>query len=883
MFADKNRVELLVDQIFFEEPTFSLHDYMTSALLDLRRAMARETQLVEDEALGRPPRLAEWLQTGIVLPPWESELLFELFAEYPLSVIQGGSGCGKTSALVYAASYCARVVSKLKNDGKIPLINKLLFAVDLQDQDEYLKTTFRDKAAQDQQTAQFLASFCSTLDTDLQTSVADDIIGDLFDRTFLRQAESPNIFTTRVLDVRFRVGAYHRKQNPGQMADWDTALRALNSEDMPHGRVVARYLLLQELARQQFDRCSTRLVLVVDNVDPFPDYLQTALIRTFQAVTHGYRAQGGAFVSPFSICLLARHSTVTRRSGALDGVEAHRVPFRAADPADLIFFRLSSFLVAPNRLKTWGELSGPDRERLSDRLWLLWQRLTNPQEQFSRVLSGLAGTNARTGCKLARWWVLSPRLLIVKGNSPTDNSSVTRAVGAALLLRVAHATARAIRSGGPCLNEPEVIEDIPQRVFGNLLGILLGNRIVRMAEGMPLLAHDVRTEFSGYALGVIRGLFRLDEHNRMGAAASSPVIEATHEVVRAVTKEAKDIPALRKRLAEALTAMEKERRAKLDMLHPEDQEIAKAACLWLCNAVTRGITGSIGETHADESVAEAVLNKKPLPDRTKPNRWESTSILISPDSQYQRTERSALNVFSADGIGPSPVALHVLCGLQEAKHGLDAVVIKERLGLWGFGDHEIRLALRGMVEVDHRLVYSKVKDFSDGMQDWFDAYHPVHISSAGSQYLKSVIPAPAYLQWALIEPSRLREALGGDKVPQRLGTGLGRVAIALEGLRFFRADEIRRLKLMGENRPHDLQKSLSPVLWAFFSSLARFIIDISGLQSFNRQEAQRIANDFIVFANDQYTEFQDTFGMVPDEWGLQLGSATLDYRIRFRE
>jgi hypothetical protein len=86
---------------------------------------------------------------------------------------------------------------------------------------------------------------------------------------------------------------------------------------------------------------------------------------------------------------------------------------------------------------------------------------------------------------------------------------------------------------------------------------------------------------------------------------------------------------------------------------------------------------------------------------------------------------------------------------------------------------------------------------------------------------------------------------------------------------------------MGENKPRDLRKSLSPVLWAFFASLRRFIIDISGLQTVNRQEAYRVASDFLSFADDQYTEFQEAFGMVPDEWGIQAGYARLEYNSRF--
>ena len=770
---------------------------------------------------------------------------------------------------------------QVKGRKKRFLVEKLLFAVDLQDQDENLKTTFIDKVAQDQQISQFLASFCSMLDTDLQTSLSDELIGDLFDRTFLHPRTGVNALTTRLSDVRFRVASFYNRANPGQRADWNNALQALNSEELPHGRVVARYLLLQELARLQHDLASTKLVLVVDNIDPFPDYLQTALIRTFQAVTHGYRAQGGAFISPFSICLFARHSTVTRRSGALDGVEAHRVPFRAADPADLIFFRLSSFLISPKRLKAWTDLPSRDREKLGDRLWLLWQRLTNPQDQFSRVLSGLAGTNARTGCKLARWWMLSPRMPTVLASSPADEPALAKAVGAALLLRIAHATARAIRNGGPCLSEADIIEDIPRRVFDNLLGILLGNRIVRLAQRMSLLTNDVRTDFSDYALKVINDLFGHDEQNRIGKIASAPVAEACHEVAKIFASEPKERNTLSKKLALALSAMERERRPKLQSLRQEDKAIAQAACLWLCDAIVRGIRGEDTESHADEILAETVFSARSIQDRSKPNRWESTSILISPDSQYQRSDRSALNVFSSDGVNVSPVALHVLCGLQEAKHGLDGLVIKKRLLLWDFDDTEIRQALRGMVEVDHRLIYSKVKDFSDGMDDWFDAYHPVHISSAGSEYLKSVIPAPAYLQWALIEPSRVRAELGGERITGRLGNGLNRIAIALDGLRLARADEIKRLELMGHNRPQDLQKSLSPVLWIFFASLSRFIIDISGLRSLNRPEAQRIASEFIKFANEQYILFQNTFGLAPDEWGIYLGNADIEFHQRF--
>src|SRR5262245_61897767 len=168
-----------------------------------------------------------------------------------------------------------------------------------------------------------------------------------------------------------------------------------------------------------------------------------------------------------------------------------------------------------------------------------------------------------------------------------------------------------------------------------------------------------------------------------------------------------------------------------------------------------------------------------------------------------------------------------------------------------------------MVNVDRRLIFSGVKDFTDGLDTWFDTYHTVHISSAGSGYLEAVATNPAYLQWALLEPKQLFQRLGGESLMPKLTSGMGRLEVVLDGLVILREDELLGAEKLKRREYLDVNRSLSPIGWIFFGSVQRFIIDISGFKSAKTTEAAEIAGRFIEFGKKLRQEHEEVFGGVP--------------------
>jgi hypothetical protein len=712
----------------------------------------------------------------------------------------------------------------------------------------------------------------------------DEQLGTLFTSAFLTPlAGEAADRSTRTAAVRHRVRETYAKIQMNQEPTRATIKPVLKTLESNHDQIVARYLLLQELAEIQRQEHRRRLILAVDNMDPFPEYLQKDFIRTLETVEHGFATISPARRKSFSVVLFARYSTATRHSGTLDGVSAHRVNFRAPDPADLVFFKLSMFLLNLQGVVGWDMITKSDREELVARAWYLWEKLASPKSQFSQVFSGLAGTNARTGYKLASWWLTSPRLSyrLAPKEPIVGEETVARALAFALLVRLAHAVARGIRAD----EAPESLEAweklLVAQFFDNLLGVMVDNHVVRRRTAPYELKDDVRALLSDKARSHLAALLGDPIWKRVRDAANAPVAEAVYDVSEIVRKVAQP-GTLADTLGRALRREEQERRHRLNRIEQRDHEMAEALCFWLLEAAVRGaaaINRQAAEGGDPADVLPGVV--RPFERSSRPNRWEAVSVLVSPESDRRRTEHSAINLFSADGITVSPVALHVLCQLEEKDRGLEGVLLRERLRHWGFDDHQIMQAFRDMVTVDRRLIYCGVKDSAFELEGWFDTYHEVKITSAGSSYLNRVGSTPAYLQWALLEASNLYEHLGGgnrEAMQKRLATPSGRVDLVLRGLKHVYADESERLRHLVRSSV-DAQRSLSPLCWVFFGSLRKFIRDISGFKV--GEEKRRLAEEFLLFAKELRADRLQLFPVFPRDWDHSLADAEEDFRERF--
>lgn len=877
MISDNETIAAFLKGLFSENPAKERDIYFPSALMDIRRAMADTSQFVKEEALNRRSHRPKELRFGLGLPPWETELLAQMFVGRPVILVQGGSGCGKTSALSFVREYCHNIPWSSDEDGFG--YRSVLLTVDLQDQPDYLKKKMDSEEERQNQSRHFLTALVEGIDAHLQLALTVTQLGRLFTATFLSDDYDQSAdYVTRAVQVRQRVHVKYRDTQLTQTPTWTTIQPALKALESQHDQVIARYLLLQELGCIQRQEHNRALVLAIDNIDPFPEYLQRDLIRTLETVAHGSTALTIGRPDSFSIVVFARFSTASRHSGTLDGVSAHRVNFRAPDPADLVFYKLSGFLMNPGAAAGWTDISEEDRDELLGRAWYLWERLASPKSQFSEVLSGLAGTNSRSGYKLATWWLMSRRLAYPMATKETaDALAMSRPLAFALLLRMAHAVARGLLTVSA---EIETIDEWEKAVvklfFAHLLGIMVDNHVVRKLGQVGEDGRDARAHLAGKAREHLAAFMADPKWERLRAITNAPVAEAVYEVSRPIKASVAMIDYLTGGLERALRREEEALRDSwLERLEQGDRHLAQALCLWLIEGAVRGavaINRKAAEGDPSDVLPEVV---RPFAKAMKPNRWEAVSILVSPDARRSRTHRSAINLFSADGASLSPVALHVLCLLEEKDQGLQGIVIRERLRILGFTDHQTMRALMDMVDVDRRLIYSGVKDFTYGLEGWFDSLHDVRISSAGSGYLNKVASTPAYLQWALLEPTELYEKLGGEQIEKRLEIGSGRLELVLNGLKLVASDESDRLVKLGSV---DMHYSLSPLAWVFFRSLNRFIKDISGYKA---SDARSLAAEFLAFAMELRAERLGLFGVFPKGWDYWLSDAQKEFDERF--
>lgn len=867
----------VLDTIFAETPASKPNSYLTSCMMDVRRAMHSDSLRVKEARLREAPDLPAWLVGPVTLPPWEAKLLSEVFTSRPVVVVQGGSGCGKSSARYFLTHHCRDLAV-----GHGRFFPYLLIVIDLQDQPEALKHKYEADSERLKQIEEFLVEFADTLDSELERLTAPDVLESIFRDAFLSERQSEVI--TRAEKVRLKVGRSFRQQHPEDIVNWATVRSALEVLTNGHDQTVARFLLLLELGHKIWENDGHPLSLIVDNIDPFPEYLQQALIRTFEAISHADR------VDPqkshhFSIVVFARLSTSTRHSGAMDGVAAKRVSFHAPDVADLVFYRLTAFMLAPVTLGSWGKLSTDVQAELLARMWRLWARMVDEEGGFSKLLSGLAGTNGRIAFKLAKGWLTSNRL--PSGLSPPaarDFIFIEEAVAAAMMGRVANALARWIEI------YPEDGETLGEWLELGIRRILIDYCLIEEGESPDRDNRDIRRAVSAVARSALRKALAQDGATKgMVLAAGSSISRATEVLFAERDVPFRTTDELRGELASILSKLE----GQFYSLDKRNAALGVGLSDWIINAILRGFRQdpvevlSIGELLVNriEHVIYADQGSAGLSRATglRPSRWEAKSILVSPESIDRRSALSAINLFSADGTSISPVALNVLALLEESEGGVHAVTLSKRLEEWGYREEHVIAALTDMVHPDRRLVYSAVKDIRDGVATWFqDSSTVVHISAAGSGYLKAVGIEPAYLQWSLLEPDAIRQELGGSEViEEEIKWAIGRLRLVLKGLKGVWRDERDRIERIQHRLDQDEHEHLGPVVRILMDGLGRFIRDIAGQRRVHEGHATALAVQFIEFGADVLREHRRLYGGVPARWEERWAFADNDFRNLF--
>ncbi|MCP4599593.1 MAG: hypothetical protein GY847_03475 [Proteobacteria bacterium] len=883
VFSHENEVIKLLSNVLSKRPAVSDDTFIESSVLDLRRRLDTKTNLILEDVILQNIKVPKALRAGVYLYPWEAELLNAVYCGEEIILIQGASGCGKTSGLSFLKRYCQildEAEAPEKCEHKSP---PRLLVIDLQDQAEELKTKREREADKSVQTDKLLQCFCNCMDDLLKQVLSEKNAAKLFRKTYLHNPLPEQGHTCALATVKRKVREAAEKELTS-VKTWDVILMCLDRGQTSHEKVVSRFLMFDSLASHlaRIKNNGLRVILAIDNIDPFPEYLQSRLLETIQSICsagfQGPLALGGNF----SIVLFARLSTIERNEGALDALDPHRIAFRSPDPSEFVFLRLTAFLLNPLSYPQWQSCEKSDQEEILARTWELWERLTSQKSEFSQALSSLAGTNLRTACSLSKSWLLSKRLPQLRGTCPPVDK-IQLFLGAATLIRLATAVARAISNGGVPKNEDDLIERLGDSLFDQLLSMLSGHKLVHVKKHGKMTEDGYRHKLAAASRATLQTLLDGKEQEQARESAESIIIAAAWDSAGNQQSKINRGRRLSAKAKKSLLKKEVTLRPKMEeLVSAEDASRAKQICQWIIMAISQGLgLGLVPKPHVDaRAMFRELASVKAEGSDARLSRWLATSTIISPDSEEGRTEHSALNLFSADGISVSPVALHILCHLQEARAGLYGSEMERRLKAWGFERSQIIQAIADMVSLDRRLIYSGVHDEKENIEKLFEPYHILHISSSGSAYLSYVAATPAYLQWALLEPSELKARIMSENVSRK--PVLGRLERALIGLRHIRNDESRRVRNMVETSGVNAQRSLSPFGWIYIGSLTRFMVDMSGIRDrVDRYSAHEIAHSYLKFALEIITDHQKIFGIRQPEWEYKYDHAVDEHKKRF--
>lgn len=878
-----------LEDMLSTHPAGSLDLYITSATMDVRRAMQRQSANVEEKVLWNQVRtLPPWVPKDKSLPPWEAQLISEMFGRRPVVVVQGGAGSGKTSARTFLQLFCKDLVADSSAD--VESLQHAILSVDLQTEAQALKERVKNEKERLIQEELFLTNFASKLNFLIQHNVPSSLISWAFKKSFLDVESDGNITASKA--VALEVTENFLAKNPeilGKDGEVDESaiswakIKSCLGETLKtgHEQIIARYRLLHILGELVWSEHQRPLVLSIDNIDPFPEYLQQRLIRTFES--NAYTSTSSRNPSKFNIVLFARLSTTTQNDGALDSVGAKFVSFHAPDPADLVFYRVSEFLVAPYTFDSFKSLDPEVQINNLSRVSAFWEHLVDTRGGLSSLLSGLAGSNGRTAHKLATEWIKSPRLDRVSMELPREQG-LKRAIALAVLARIARSFGRSIQviSEENCARQLNVSR---QELLAEVL-IKTGECLATLLENYGVFEtpsgtnngprRRIHHSINKIMIELVNSSRETDLVDAAGESIFNEIYLAKERVV-AIDGESTIFTSLTETVERYVANRSKDLESK--------SEIERSLLAWIgrmilignrYNSEARVNSGFSRFIHAElfNQAPRAVL---------RPTRWQAASILVSPSREYGKSEFGAVNIFSANFERICPVALHTLCILQELDGGISPRVITEHLKEWGFKKQQRYDGFREMVRVDNRLIYSRVQDLRDGLDAWLsDPFNKLQISSAGSSYLSSVVSIPAYLQWSLLSIKSIRAKLGANQLRDNEGSALGRLKLVLEALKLVREDEIERSEKIAKLNTRDLRKAYSPLAWVYLGSVQRFVIDIYGILNVGFSDRQKLAYEYMKFGARLIGDIRGRFESAPIVFEEQWSHASVQYTALFK-
>jgi len=758
-------------RVFDDKPTYEPTNYIVSAIGEIRRTLTAGNEH-EVRSLYEDTKLPRWLGSGRHLGPYERILLADLIsAREGLIVFRGGTGSGKSSVLYRLKRYVDIAFSRDQKAADVA--SSCLGLSDLQDLSPQLIDERTDLRARDAQTDALFFEIARRIEvaTDgllkgTQTSLAD------LAEAALAVADGADGTGGWQVVAREMRDSLSEKDNRER---WSVARFHFQKPYLkPDDLCRAALLPLVELGRRLRAK-GHRLILVVDNMDHIPNYLQNTLAQFLaRAIETSLWRE-----SAVSVVLSMRLSSSSDPIAAL----AHYVwrTHDAPDPAQIVYLRLTQALLNQNAHSSLMDGDESAAKHLELRLVAFWLRLSDPDGRMYQVLSGIAGTNIRNALLHAKAWCLSDDLEYVelpRNELERFRKELPRAVAEPMLQDIAASAARAVASvlsrawkDGRERNVTPEPQQLATRVCDVVFDVLRDTRVLEGGDG------DGTRCVVGRKVARALEKFAVDGGSRGGGW---PRLEVELRKALPKLQEREYAEVGRRTFAKAESALE-----HLVQRRPELGALGTFLVRLVCRTGGEVFGGAPKRSEAAQGLGGRVRElRQVIQALERPSRYNSNRLLLEEELEEQDIDCRAANLLADRNGSLCGAGLRIVYRLAERRRVPFTIqTLVSDLESEGFGRDSYRNALDDFIGVSRRLVYSRVNDHARGVDRLLDEPNAtIHLSWSGRLYLDELLETPAYLQWALSDPSG---------PPERV---LGRLARTKAALNAMAEEEFVRFK-----------------------------------------------------------------------------------------
>lgn len=839
---DAPPVRNLLGAIFNSTPVSSSTEYVGSACYELRRSFGQHQNHTFVQV--RDSELPEWIPEKLSFGPYERSILAQiLYSASNVVIVRGGTGSGKSSLVEVLTKIASEAAVKSDWQNTVGA-RTFLAAIDLQVPGQSLTHPSTDDAQRQRQyndlyellADAFWRRF-TTITTD-ETQVA--VIRELWQQRVDHTDPVGNV-ASALLAFQEAVGLNEVDFEAAQAASLIKKCKAgVASIRSPETRLYISMLPFYRLGVLHKRLGDKRFVLVIDNLDPLPSYVQSKLWQTFNGFFCASLTKGCGLIAALFLRISSAHDPACTFTANVVADHA------ALDAADVVFYRTTYFLLNPTKFNGWLALHRSTQIALLNRLALLWCSLSNRESHASSVLNALSGTNLRNGFEYAIQWVQRVQFRDSQ-DQPVDDkhwTAISKTVLESLLgakcdeigraivegLRVkmqATELKRVVLDNGPHkagVHVGEFLIEIAWRCFVDL-GVFKSQNECHLRSVVSKAIHDDEANLSQFKSSVASfgesafgyGLSNLVLSNVStirSAALESAVIEG------GTTPQEPEVEFVRGLAATVRSKFVRYCDSKAEEMGLETTALSSWKIVHFAQSLQdlETVIAESTKSQSDfQSIGQATRKSLSLTKRMQSliGSYSRHDILAPLLNAEQSLSALALNLFTIDGRSICSAPLRILACLinNEYANQRSVASLSDDLHRHGYLESEMRGAITEMVRRDRRLIFSSTDDDFQGTDALVDDRNrPLNVSWSGYGHYRTLVRMPVYLQHCFLS---LREVIDAADAVERKEPGnwgvrngvVHRLATVLVGFELLVKDEAVRLKNLYESFLQDCDRN----------------------------------------------------------------------------